>query len=643
MSNFVMLTALALVAAFLVFFGAVGMLSRWYRKSAADEAIIRTGSGGQRVCIDGGMFAIPLLHQVSRVSLSTTRLHIQRVGRRDSLVTKDKIRANVVVEFYLRVQPERDSVLAAARSLGTRGMSVESMKELFEGKVTDALRSVAANQLFNELHMHRKEFADAVAKILEDELQRNGFKLESVAITNLEQTNLEDLDPNDVFDAEGARMITEVVQRMAEEKNRIVRDRENEILEKNVEARQRALALSEAQKRSEADQQMRVRAYEAAQNAEAIKAELEKQEETEKAQLAKQRAVQTAKIEAEQLIQERQIKQNQAIALQQAERQRAEEIAKIEAGRAIKVADIQRSKILEAEEIAKAQTIEAAGIEKSKAVQAAELEMEVVIASKAAERLRAEALKQEANAEREAAEQNVITTRERAEAERAKTVALIKADEIAQRNVVEAQALAQVAAEEAKGRADALAEDAEGRARAARAQAQAEADAAALKAQAIVALARAELERGQAEAAVRRLMLEAENSVTLPVLVAQTARDLIDRAPEIVRELMKPAEKISELKILQVGGQGVVNGAEPKVGTHVLGAAMNPLASTLLQAGAAYPLFKEILNFARSDGDKITDLLKDELQRLPQGATNGGTRPEATTAIPAKPVPAPKA
>src|SRR5262249_10097549 len=197
--------------------------------------------GGQKVCIDGAMLSIATFHQISKVSLSTIRLHVQRVGRRDSLVTKDKIRANVVVEFYLRVQAERDAVLAAARSLGSRGMSTESMKELFEGKVTDALRSVAANQTFNELHMHRKEFADAVAKILEDELQRNGFKLESVAITNLEQTPLEELDPNDVFDAEGARMITEVVQRMAEEKNRIVRDKENEILEKNVEARHRAL------------------------------------------------------------------------------------------------------------------------------------------------------------------------------------------------------------------------------------------------------------------------------------------------------------------------------------------------------------------------------------------------------------------
>jgi uncharacterized membrane protein YqiK len=615
------------------------VLARLYRKAAADEAIIRTGVGGQKVVIDRAVLAIPSFHQISKVSLSTIRLHVQRVGRRDSLVTKDKLRANVIVEFYLRVQPEPKSVLNAARSLGTRGMSNESMKELFEGKVTDALRSVAANQTFNELHMHRKEFADAVAKILEDELERNGFKLESVAITNLEQTNLEDLDPNDVFDAEGARMITEVVQKMAEEKNRIVRDKENEILEKNVEARQRGLALAEAQKRAEADQQMRVRSYEAAKNAEAVKAELEKQQETETAQLQKQRNVHTAKIENDQLVQERQIKQTQAIALQQAERQRAEEIAKIEAGKQVKVADIQRAKVLEAENIAKEQTIETSQIEKTKAVQAAELEKEVVIASKEAERLRAEAAREAANAEREAAAQNVITTKEKAEAERAKTVALIKADEGAQKEVIEARAQASVTAEEARGRADAIAHEAEGRARAAREQAQAEADAAALKAAAIVALAKADYERGEKEAQVRRMMVEAENRVSVPVLVQHTAEQLIGQAPEIVRELMKPAEKISDLKILQVNGGAFSNGngAEAKLGTHVLGTGMSPLASTLLQAGAAYPIFKEILAFAKSaEGEKIVGVVKDEMNRLSATSTNGGSSAEPPIPPPVK-------
>src|SRR5437870_1933087 len=113
MPNLMYLIAGGVVVGIVLLLGFIGALSRLYRKAAADEAIIRTGIGGQKVCIDGAILSISTFHQISKVSLSTIRLHVQRMGRRDSLVTKDKIRANVVVEFYLRVQAERDAVLAA--------------------------------------------------------------------------------------------------------------------------------------------------------------------------------------------------------------------------------------------------------------------------------------------------------------------------------------------------------------------------------------------------------------------------------------------------------------------------------------------------------------------------------------------------
>jgi flotillin len=633
MADWMYLSAIGVGVLVFAVLAMLGALAKWYRKASADEALIRTGRGGKEVRIDRGILVIPLLHEVSRVSLSTIRLHVQRVGRRDSVVTKDKIRANVIAEFYLRVQPDPEAVLKAARSLGARGMSADSMKELFEGKVTDVLRSVAANKTFNELHMHRKTFAEEVKNQILHDLEENGFKLESVAITNLEQTPLEDLDPNDVFDAEGARMITEVVQRMAEEKNRIVRDKENEILEKNVEATQRSLTLSETQKRAEADQQMRVRAYEAAKTAEAVKAELEKAEETEKAQLAKARAVHTAKIENEQLVQERQIKQAQAIAIQQAEKNRQEQIAKIEAEKAIKVADIERAKVLEAEQIVKEQVIETANIEKVKAVEAAELEKRIVIASKQAENLRAEASREAANAEREAAAQNVIATAARAIAEREKAVALIKADEEAQKQVIEARGQASKAAEEAKGHAEALANEAEGKARAIREQARAEADAAALRAAAILALAKADNDKGLMEAAVRRAFVEADNSRSVPAMVSEAVRDLIHKSPEIVHELMKPAEKISDLKILQMNGfPGSANNTVDAQTGMPLGSTFSQLASTLMQAGAAYPMFKELLSFAKTaEGEKIVNVVREEVERLTAGNGNGGSGHAAPT------------
>jgi len=273
--------------------------------------------------------------------------------------------------------------------------------------------------------------------------------------------------------------------------------------------------------------------------------------------------------------------------------------------------------------------IETATIEKVQAVESAEIGKKIVIASKQADNLRAEALREAANAERESAAQNVITTKEKAEAEREKAVALIKADESAQKDIIEARAQAAVAAEEAKGRADATANEAEGKARAVREQAQAESDAATMRAAAIIAIARADYDKGEKEAAVRRMFVEAENRVSVPILATGVARDLIARAPEIVRELMKPAERISDLKILQVTtpfGSQSSNGAEARLGTNMLGTSFGPLAQTLLQAGAAYPIFKEIMQFAKtSDGEKIVDVVRQELGKHGIANGNGGT------------------
>ena len=85
-----------LLLTFLSFF------KRYYVRASADEALIRTGSGGKKVVIDRGIWVFPILHEISRVSLRTIRKEIRREGRHDSLITQDNIRVNIVVEFLSR-------------------------------------------------------------------------------------------------------------------------------------------------------------------------------------------------------------------------------------------------------------------------------------------------------------------------------------------------------------------------------------------------------------------------------------------------------------------------------------------------------------------------------------------------------------
>src|SRR5262245_49046763 len=248
-----LLTVLAIVLAVFMLAVVTVSMARFYRRCGADEALVRTGAGGNKVVIGGGVLVYPILHQLLRVSLRSVKLSVERAGK-NALVTADKIKANVTTELYIKVEPISEDVLAAARSFGERNLDEHAIAELIEGKLTDALRSVAANQTFMNLHGKRKEFAEMIQATLAEELKKNGLTLENVSITSLSMVPVSELDASDVFDAEGLRAITDSVQTNREKTNQIQRDKENQIHAQNVAAKMRALELEQQQKQAEADQ-----------------------------------------------------------------------------------------------------------------------------------------------------------------------------------------------------------------------------------------------------------------------------------------------------------------------------------------------------------------------------------------------------
>ena len=52
---------------------AVGIwfLQKFYAKATLETALVRTGMGGRRVLTDGGCLALPIVHQLQRVSMQT--------------------------------------------------------------------------------------------------------------------------------------------------------------------------------------------------------------------------------------------------------------------------------------------------------------------------------------------------------------------------------------------------------------------------------------------------------------------------------------------------------------------------------------------------------------------------------------------
>ncbi len=593
-------------------------LSRFYRRCGADEALVRTGSGGNKVVIGGGVIVMPVLHQLSRVSLRSVKLSVERAGR-NALVTADKIKANVETELYVKVEPLADDVLACARSFGERSLDENAIAELIEGKLTDALRSVAANQTFMSLHSQRKEFAEMIQAALSEELKKNGLTLENVSITSLSMVPVSELDPSDVFDAEGLRAITESVTTNREKTNQIQREKETQIQAQNVAAKMRSLELEQSQQQAEADQQRKVAEYAAIQSAETAKAVYTQEEARERAAYEKQAMVEKARIT-----------QEQQIAVAQADRVRAEREAQIASEKAQQTAEIEKQSVLQAAEIARQKALEAATIEKEKvvgaslivkeqAIETARIGKLVAITRSEEEVARAAAAKALAKADEERAKQAILTVEATATAERSKEIAAIEA---AAKAAVERE-LAEAQIARARGEAGVVQAAADARANERRAAAQAEADthlviaearvqAAEREARAIVMLADAEGTRAERQAEARRKLVEAENAVSDKMILRDVSLKALEVLPDVTRELMSPAAKISEIKVLQTNGLGMGGNAG---GMGALGG-MSPILKTIMEAGAAYPLVRELMSFGGVDAGKVEDEIKKVLGSL---------------------------
>ena len=188
----------------------VYILSIWvYKRAPANMGFIRTGLLGTKVCLGQGVVVLPVFHEITWVSLETIKLIVSR-SRDQAILTSDKIRVDVVAELYTHVGHTVDHLLTASRSLGDKTFDAEQVRNLLEAKVVSALRSYAATKTLSELHENRDTFAQAIKANAVEGFSANGLVLEEVTIVTLEQTGKEYFKAENVFDAEGLKIITDI-------------------------------------------------------------------------------------------------------------------------------------------------------------------------------------------------------------------------------------------------------------------------------------------------------------------------------------------------------------------------------------------------------------------------------------------------
>lgn len=380
-----------------------------YKKVPRGIAIVRTGMGGRKVIIDGGCLSLPVFHEVRQVNLSTVQLTVRRNGD-DALITRDSLRVDVTVDFYVSVEESEEGVAQAARTLGDRTFDPVKLRELIEGKLVDALRAVAAEQEMMNLHENRQDFVQRVQEIVSVDLAKNGLQLESVSLTGLDQTVTDDLNPNNMFNATALKITAERVARETQARAEAEANAKIANARETARAEDEAIKARETVERAEIEKERSVAVYRSESQAEARKAEIASNREAENAELEKDEALRARAIERDRMLEISQQEQRIAVA----EKSESESQAQARAEQARQARVVAEEAVRTAQEQAAAERRKQIAV--TNAQEAAEVDATRIRVSAEANR---EATELEATARRQAAEQDRQAAIYRAEAHRA--------------------------------------------------------------------------------------------------------------------------------------------------------------------------------------------------------------------------------
>ncbi len=479
MLYFVLIAFIALLVTFKQYYIVVG----------PDRAIVKSGLGGLDVTTAGGKFIVPMFHRYEFMDLTLKSFEIHRQGS-EGLICKDNIRADIKVAFFIRVDKTDEEMREVAQSIGAKRCSeLETLRELFDAKFSEALKTVGKQFDFVDLYDQRDKFKEEILKVIGTDL--NGYRLDDAAIDYLEQTPLEMLSPNNILDAEGIKKITELTSSEKVKENQFTRDKEKTLKKQDVEAEETILELERQRVEAVEKQKREIAEITSREQASAAKVREEQRLEAERARIATEEELGVAEENKSRqiLVAQRNKEKTDAVELERVNRDRDLEmterlrvvgVAEVEKEKAIEIEKrniqevirervaVERAVVEEKERIKDTEEIAAADRLKRVQVTAAEMrgEEELIRVTKQAQAekdssmLLAEKIRIEAEARRDAAEKDTAAKKMLAEADAATaaasglaeaTVQEAKATSLEKEGSAEAIVLEKKAIAEAKG------------------------------------------------------------------------------------------------------------------------------------------------------------------------------------------------
>jgi uncharacterized membrane protein YqiK len=331
----------------LLVFALLIMVAKFYTKVEQGQAlIINKTKGRTEISTTGGM-VYPVVHKKEIMDISTKRMMLERKGR-SGLICQDNIRADIIITFYIRVNETKEDILRVAKQVGCERSSYpETLQELFEAKFSEALKTVGKQLDFTELFTQRDIFRDKIKEVIGQDL--SGYVLEDVAIDFLEQTSINDLDPNNIMDAEGIRRITELTALQSVETNDLKRQEEIRIKRQDIDAKEKGLELDRQLADAQAKQTREISSVEAREEAETAKIVQEELCKSEQARIATEQIVAVAEENKQREADIAEQNRFRAVAIEEEKVKRARQVEEIDREKEVETLRIDKEKALEVE------------------------------------------------------------------------------------------------------------------------------------------------------------------------------------------------------------------------------------------------------------------------------------------------------
>ncbi len=568
----------------------LGLLSIWgytrvYVVTPNNEAFVRNGglfTKEKKVILNGGCIVIPGIHELTRVPLREISIDVVRQGNL-AVRTRDYLRANMRVTFYVCISADKDAVLTAAQRLSKQGkISAEDIKDALEKRADDAIRAAAKKKSIAEIDSDKLGFAEEVLNLIQQDLRKVGLTLNNIAISEIEESDT--YDENNFFDAQGVRLRTETIQKSIKQKLDVELDTQREkreielstqvaIQQQELEAEKQSLTINKEKEEAKLTQMKEIEFLKVQREREVQEARDQEQAKIERNKILQQQAIEEERIKQQLAVQESQIEAN--ISLE--ERNKQFRIAQILQAQESEVAEIDRQRTVEASRL----LAQIAVTEADQESQIAQQEASISIAKKEKERFAAEA-------EKAKAEEGVNTARQVENAEREKQLSLIVAEReaaekrITDQNVVEINVFRR------------------------RRQAEIARQAAELEAESIRTLADAEKYRLLAEAQGKLAVIQSENNLNNSNRTADLIKFIFPiiapQLPEIVKSLAPQPGVLGDARIYAFpGGNGNGTNNSNDINKLLLSTSGLSLINTLLDEGKLGNILTQIKGLLQSN------------------------------------------